>query len=223
MGWGTFIAGSVLGSIRRSGRLSEWERYKLERRHRRMLENDKKLRNEFIKYVLEESVLGHINIRQAVSITSWNQLLVKASNYLFNLVASMCYAMICGLIVLVLALVYDLGSITDTGVWFLIVIWSFLVFSFLYIGLVNFSIKRFYSFWVNQTFRKQGWDVKTLLREMRTEKFPEHADLEGKRFRVQRITFRDFKKIPETLAIEARVKKERKKDRNLFPENHKGI
>ena len=219
MGWGTFIASRVIG---RPTRLSEWENYKLERRIRLGLEDDKRLRNEFIKYVLEESVLGHIKIRQAVSITNWIHLLTKVSNILFNSAANLCYSMICGAIVLVLALLYDLDEISDTGVWILIVIWSFLVFSFLYLGLTKFSIKRFYSFWINQTFRNQGWDVKTLLREMRAEKFPEHTDLEGKRFRTQRIAFRDLKKIPETVEIEARVKKEKKKDRNLFPENHEG-
>jgi hypothetical protein len=217
MGWGTFIAGRVLRSPRG---LSASEKARIERDSRIAEEERENLKDEFVKYVLEESVLGHRKIQKEIVITVWIEKLEKASNYLFHFVTELVYPFICFAIILGYLIIFDISPPEDaTGKWILLVIWAFLTFAFLLWGLTHFTIKRLYAHWVNQIFRNQGWDVKTLLKEMRSQKFPEHADLEGKHFRGQKIAFREFKQIPKIVKDTSNSLQElrKRKKSTLFP------
>ena len=97
MGWGTFIAGRVLRSPRG---LSASENARIERDSRIAEEVRENLKDEFVKYVLEESVLGHRKIQKEIVITVWIEKLEKASNYLFHFVTELVYPFICFAIIL---------------------------------------------------------------------------------------------------------------------------
>ena len=194
MGWGTFIAGRILSSQRRGLSPADIERVKAE--SVRAEEDDKEQREKFVHFAFEESVLGHPEIRKIVNMNEWIESTEKKSFYFFNTFASIFYAFVAFLLLLPLIFIFNLDEDDDWSigktVW--VATSSLIIWGFTYFRIRNYYVKRVYAFWINRNFRKQGWDIKKLSKELWLEKNPDYASLQGKPLRTVRTTWRDFKK-----------------------------
>lgn len=220
MGWGTFIAGRALSSFNRG--LTRDEIRQLEKNSAMEEEDNQERREEFVDFVVTESVLGHPEIRNAINIQDWIDLTVRKSFYFFNTAATLFYMLTAGMITIFLGTVMNLDEFDDysTGKTFSVMAFLFLMWLCIYFRIRNNYVRRFFAAWVNRNFRKQGWDTQVLLREMRIEKNPDYEDLESKRFRTRRTSWRDFKKATLQAMANGDVKRAAKKDRKsaLFPD-----
>ena len=219
MGWGTFIAGRILSSQRRG--LSPADIERVEAESVRAEEDDKEQREKFVHFAVEESALGHPEIRKIVNLSEWIELIEKKSFYFFNTFASIFYAFVAFLLLLPLIFIFNLDedddwSITKTA-W--VATSSIIIWGFTYFRIRNYYVKRVYAFWINRNFRKQGWDIRKLSKELWLEKNPDYASLQGKPLRTVRTTWWDFKKeILQTMADSEKKQAAKKENKaRLFP------
>jgi hypothetical protein len=219
MGWGTFIASRMINAIK--VRDTAWENEKFERSIAQREDEAHKLRIEFVRYALEDTVLGHPKIRATISVDEWIALSMKLSEKVFNLTTQIIY---CGFS-MVLAGISILpwvsgGNSGDTGTALKVFFYFFFVWLLSYFMIEHIYIKRCFGSWINKNFQSKGWNTKELLKEVRVTSDPENADLEElKGLRKLGLPFllvlRGSMKLKNDVRERSRLRKSQRN--NLFP------
>ena len=219
MGWGTFIASRMIKNIK--VRDSAWEDEKFERSIAQREYEAHKLRNEFVRYALEDTVLAHPKIRATISVEEWIALSMKLSEKVFNLTTQIIY---CGFS-MVLAGISIMpwvsgGNSGDTGTALKVFFYFFFVTFVCYFMIEHVYIKRCFGSWINKNFKSKGWNTKELLKEVRVASDPENADLEElKALRKLVLPFllvlRGSKEIKNDVQERSKLRKARRN--GLFP------
>ena len=219
MGWGTFIASRMIKDIK--VRDSAWEDEKFERSIAQREYEAHKLRNEFVRYALEDTVLAHPKIRATISVEEWIALSMKLSEKVFNLTTQIIY---CGFS-MVLAGISIMpwvsgGNSGDTGTALKVFFYFFFVTFVCYFMIEHVYIKRCFGSWINKNFKSKGWNTKELLKEVRVASDPENADLEElKALRKLVLPFllvlRGSKEIKNDVQERSKLRKARRN--GLFP------
>lgn len=219
MGWGTFIASRMIRDIKL--RDAGLENEKFNRDLARREADNHRLRQEFVRFALEETVLAHPKIRATIDIEEWVELSMKLSYKAINLTASTIYVAISMVFagISVTPWVSSAGS-GDTGAALRIFFYFFFVTGFFYILIEQVYLKRCFGTWINKNFKSKGWNTSELLREVRLMSNPENGNLEQlKGFKKLRLPFllsiRELKVFKEDLTERSNIRKTRRN--KLFP------
>lgn len=219
MGWGTFIASRMINDIK--VRDSALENEKFERSIVQREESAHKLRTEFVRYALEDTVLAHPKIRATISADEWIALSIKLSEKVFNLTTQIIYGVISMVPALISIYPWVSGANSgDTGTALKIFFYFFFVWILVYFMIEHVYAKRCFGSWINKNFQSKGWNTKELLKEVRVSSDPENADLEElKGLRKLVLPFllvlRGSKEIKDDVRESSKLRKARRS--SLFP------
>ena len=221
MGWGTFIASRMIRGIKL--RDSGLDNEKFKRDLARREEDENRLRREFVRFALEETVLAHPKIRATIVIDEWIDLSVRISERAINLTTSTIYVAI-STVLGGLSVIPWLSSARtgDTSDALRITFYFFLVTGYSYILIERVYVKRCFAAWINKSFQAKGWNTKELMKEVRLASDTIHSDLESlKGIRKLGLPFllliRGSRDVKETVRERSKLKKARRN--NLFPSN----
>ena len=224
MGWGTFIASRMINDIK--VRDTAWENEKFERSMAQLEDEANKLRTEFVRYALEDTVLAHPKIRATISTEEWIALSIKLSEKVFNLTTQIIYGVLSMLLAGISIMPWVSGGNSgDTGTALKVFFYFFFVWLLSYFMIQHVYIKRCFGAWINKNFQSKGWNTNELLKEVRVASDPENADLEElKGLRKLGLPFllvlRGSKEIKENIRERSKLRKARRS--SLFPTDPNG-
>ena len=219
MGWGTFIASRMISDIK--VRDAAWDNEKFERSMAQREDDANKLRAEFVRYALEDTVLAHPKIRATISVEEWIALSVKLSERCFNLTTQIIYGGLSMALGAISIMPWVSGANSgDTGTALKAFFYFFFVTFVCYFMIEHVYIKRCFGSWINKNFKSKGWNTKELLKEVRVASDPENADLEElnglKKFLLPfLLVLRGSKEIKDDVQERSKLRKARRN--GLFP------